>query len=196
MRLAPRWAAGLLAAWSQLALAHSPIEGIGKFYGGLLHPILVLPHAIALCAFALLVGQDGLRAMRGAYPPFMLLLALGLGLAGFEVAPALPASTLLLSAALLCGLLVVLQWPLPGWLLSALGGTLGLVVGMDSGVADLNRQETFGALLGCWLGAVIALIVIAGVVELLQRPWQKIAVRVLASWICASAMMALALALR
>lgn len=68
-----------------------------------------------------------------------------------------------------------------------------MLIGADSGVQGLSRQETFAALLGCWLGAVIALIVVAGVVELLQRPWQRIGVRVIGSWGVASSVLVLAL---
>ncbi|GAB3277471.1 HupE/UreJ family protein [Parahaliea aestuarii] len=196
--IAARWCLpALLALLPQLALAHSPIEGIGRFYGGLLHPVLVLPHALALLTFALLVGQCGVSAMRRAYPPFLLALAVGLTLAGFDMTFGLPSERLLLSSALLCGLLVVLQWKLPLLAFTVLGAILGAVVGLDSGVeAGLSRQETFAALLGCWLGATIGLIVIAGVVELARRPWQKVAIRIVASWVCASTLLVLALALR
>lgn len=182
----------------QLALAHSPIEGVGHFYGGLLHPLMVLPHALALLSFALLVGQCGVRAMRGAYPPFLVTLAIGLTLAGFRISPAgLPLETLLLGSAVLCGLLVALQWKLPRPIFTVPGALLGLVIGLDSGVADtLSRQQAFAALLGCWVGAAIALIVVAGVVEFMRRPWQRTGVRIIGSWTCASTLLVLALALR
>ena len=49
-----------------------------------------------------------------------------------------------------------------------LAGTLALLVGMDSGVPDMERRETLAALLGCWLGAVVLMVMVAGVAELLQ----------------------------
>lgn len=192
-----RWLVTGTALAPQLALAHSPIEGIGHFYGGLLHPVMVLPHALALLTFALLVGQCGVGAMRRAYPPFLLALAIGLTLAGFGVSPGLPVEQLLLLSSLLCGLLVALQWQLPLLVFTVLGAMLGMVMGLDSGVdAGLSRQQSFAALLGCWVGAAIALIVIAGLVELLRRPWQRIGVRIVGSWSCASTLLVLALALR
>ncbi|TXS95546.1 hypothetical protein FV139_06595 [Parahaliea maris] len=192
-----RWLLALGSLLPQLAFAHSPIEGIGHFYGGLLHPVMVLPHALALLTFALLVGQCGVSAMRRAYPPFLLTLALGLTLAGLEVSTGLPLEQLLLLSGLLCGLLVALQWKLPLLVFTVLGALLGLVIGLDSGVdVGLSRQQTFAALLGCWVGAAIALIVIAGLVELLRRPWQRIGIRIVGSWSCASTLLVLALALR
>lgn len=188
--------AAALAAAPFPVYAHSPIEGIGQFYGGLLHPLLVLPHALALGMFALLVGQRGLPAMRFAYPPFVLLLIVGLGLAGFGVTQEPPVERALLAIGLLCGLMVALEIAPPRAALAGLGAALALLVGADSGVDGLTRQQTFAALLGCWLGAVVLLIVIAGVAELAQRSWQRIAVRVAGSWGTASAVLVLALALR
>ena len=172
------------------------MPGIGEFYGGLLHPILVLPHFLVLLVFALLIGQSGVQAMRLAYPPFMLALLIGLFLAGFEIAPVLPSEKLLLTAATLCGLVVAAKRPPPGWILAVLSGIAALVIGMDSGVTGLDRRETFSALAGCWLGAVLLILVIAGVAEMARRPWQHVAVRVLGSWIAASAVLVLALTLR
>jgi urease accessory protein len=193
----PRWYfAATLAALPGSALAHSPMPGIGEFYGGMLHPVLVLSHLLALLVFALLVGQRGVRAMQITYPPFMLALCIGLFIAGFERQPALPNETLLLTLAMLLGLLVAAQRPPPEGLLSILGAALALLVGMDSGVPDLPRRETFAALLGCWLGATLLLVMFAGVTEMAQRNWQRIVVRVAGSWTTASAVLVLTLALR
>jgi len=67
---------------------------------------------------------------------------------------------------------------------------------MDSGVSGLSRRETFAALCGCWLGAVLLLILVAGVAEMAHRSWQRVALRVLGSWTAASGALVLALALR
>jgi urease accessory protein len=172
------------------------MPGIGRFYGGMLHPALVLSHALALLVFALLLGQRGVRGMRFGYPPFMLALLLGLSLAGFEVQPALPSETILLVLALACGLLVALQRAPPAPVLALLGALLALLIGMDSGMPGFSRRETFAALGGVWLGAVLLVILVAGVVEMARRHWQTVAVRVLGSWIAASSALVLALALR
>lgn len=176
--------------------AHSPIEGIGEFYGGMLHPLLVPAHALALLVYSLLVGQRGIRAMHLAYPAFMAALAVGLFMAGFSTSPALRSEILLLAVAAGCGLLVALQAPVPRFVFVPLGAALGVVMGADSGVTGLSRQQAFAALLGAWVGAVIGMILVAGIAELVRRPWQRVAVRVLGSWGSASAFLVLALALR
>jgi hydrogenase/urease accessory protein HupE len=184
------------AGTPQLALAHSPIEGIGHFYGGLLHPLMVLSHALALLLFALLVGQRGLRAMRFAYPPFLFALATGLVLAAFALPLGINSELILMCLAMTCGLLVVLQWSPPAVAFTLLGAAVGLVIGADTAMPGLSPRQTFAAMLGCWVGALLLLVVVAGLVELLRRPWQRIAVRVMASWGAACALLVLALAWR
>lgn len=188
--------AAALAAIPGTAFGHSPMAGIGEFYGGVLHPFVVLPHVLVLLVLALLIGQRGVRAMRFAYPPYMLALMVGLFIAGFEAQPALPFQEILLLLAMLCGLAVAAQRPPPASALAICAGVLALLVGMDSGVTDLNRQETFAALLGCWVGAVLLLLLVAGLAEAAQAAWQRVALRVVGSWTAASAALVLALAFR
>jgi len=134
--------------------------------------------------------------MRFAYPSFLTVLAVGLVLAGVDVSAGLSGELMLLAVTFVCGVLVALQVRLPFVLYAMLGAVLGVLIGLDSGVTDYTRQETFAALLGTWLGAAIALVGVAGVVELLVQPWPRVAVRVLGSWVTASALLVLALALR
>lgn len=192
---ASRLFAATLVALPGSALAHSPMAGIGEFYGGMLHPLMVLPHMLALLVFALLIGQSGVRAMQLTYPVFMLALTIGLFLAGFSVAPISMTEPVLLVTSTGCGLFVAAQRPPPVFVLALLAGILALLIGMDSGVTGLGRRETFATLLGCWLGAVLFLIVVAGIAELAQRSWQRVALRVLGSWTAASGALVLALAL-
>src|SRR6056297_2663516 len=125
----PRLLALLLLGVPGVVRAHSPIEGVGEFYGGMLHPLLVPAHALALLVYSLLVGQRGIRAMHLAYPAFMAALAVGLFAAGFSIAPALPSETLLLVLADCCGLLVALHAPVPLFMFVPLGAVLGVVMG-------------------------------------------------------------------
>ena len=188
--------ASLLLLAPTTAFGHSPMPGIGQFYGGLLHPMLVPAHLLALLALGLLIGQRGLPAMRIAYPLFAAMLLIGLVLAGFSPSPRQGAETALLVLAGICGLANALRIPAPGGLLAALAAATALVVGADSGVEDLNRQETFFAMFGACAGTCLVLIVVAGLAEMPRRDWQRILVRVLGSWCTASAIIVLAWALR
>jgi len=122
-------AACLLAA--PAAVAHSPIEGIGDFYGGILHPALVPAHLLALVSLGLLLGQLGLDAMRVGYAAFLPALIAGLVAAGAGVSIN-SLELWLLTGSLVCGLLVAVRVPLPGSLAAVLAGAVGLAVGLDS----------------------------------------------------------------
>ena len=191
-----RWLPALLLLAPGVALAHSPMPGIGYFYGGILHPALVPSHLVALVALGLLVGQRGLTAMRLAYPCFLLALVAGLILAGFSPEAPTSAETALLVLAGCCGLAVASQLTAHHALLALATLLTAFVIGADSGVADLDRRETFGAMLGAGVGACILFIAVAGLAEMPRRDWQRILIRVLGSWCAASAALVLALALR
>ncbi len=186
----------LLGLIPDVCEAHSPIEGIGHFYGGLAHPALVMPHLLLLLAFALLIGQNGIRAMRFGYPPFFLALAITLSCAGLQIGPdSATLQTALLVATIIAGILVAIGCRLNSPLLTLAAVLVAGLIGLDSGVEGLTRQQTFAALLGCWFGAGILVIVAAGAVELLHRDWQLIGVRIVGSWIAASGLLVLTLTL-
>ncbi|MFV0477307.1 MAG: HupE/UreJ family protein [Parahaliea sp.] len=177
------------------AFAHSPIEGVGYFYGGLLHPLMVLPHALLLLMLSLLVGQRGIQAMRYAYPAFLLSLLSGLLATAFKLT-IIPAQSLLLILAACFGLLVALKVTLAVHLTGLLAALAGLLIGMDSSVGELGRQQTFAAILGCWVGAAVILIIISGLVEIARQPWLSVGIRILGSWGLAMTMLVLALSFR
>ena len=81
--------------------AHMPIEGVGGFRGGLLHPLLVPAHGLSILALGLFIGPQQHRFVM--YGIFVVALAIGL----IAIAIALdetPAETVLLAAAALGGL--------------------------------------------------------------------------------------------
>ena len=65
----------------------------GDFYGGVLHPLTALEHALPILALGLLAGQQGERAARWLVLTFPLALLLGAVLA--TVTPLLPSMSLL-----------------------------------------------------------------------------------------------------
>lgn len=188
--------AALLLLAPGVALAHSPMPGVGSFYGGLLHPVMVPSHLITLVALGLLIGQRGLGAMRLTYPCFLVALTGGLIVAGWSPEAPGAAQTVLLALAGGCGLAVAFKLPAPRALLALVTVITAAVIGADSGITGLSRQETFGALLGAGAGACLLLLAVAGLAELPQREWQRIAVRVLGSWCAATAALVLALTLQ
>lgn len=194
---------GLLRRWRQAlaltaasiplpALAHGPVEGIGAFYAGLLHPLMVPSHALALVLLGLLLGQAGMAAMRRGYSGFLPGLLAGLGLAAFSLHMAVDLPLLVLAS--VSGLLVVCQWRLPlGTLYLLAGGAIGLLVGIDSGPDGGSPGQRLGALLGTGLGAFACLLLVGDLSERARRHWQRVLLRVLGSWGAAAALLVLAL---
>lgn len=193
--MTPLAVAGALLLLPGVALAHSPIPGIGGFYNGLLHPLLVPAHLLALVALGLWLGQQALPRIQGALLSFSLLLLAGLVLAGFAP-PGGGQTSLLLACALGLGLLVATASPLPRYAAAAVAGVVALLVGLDSAPEAGGMRARLIVLAGVGLGVHLLLLNVVALTSYAQKPWLKVGVRVLGSWSAASALMVLALALR
>jgi urease accessory protein len=182
----------LIAAWTQSAGAHAPIEGVGGFYGGLLHPILVPAHALGLLALGLFIARQESR--RGPILIFAAALVAGLGAIALAVGPT-PAEEILLANTVVIGTLVAIALPPPrpvGWLAAAVTGA---ALGLDSPPDEISIALATLALIGTGLAACIALALVIGLTARARRDWQRLGARILGSWIAASAMLVLAVRL-
>jgi len=201
-----RWAALLFVAWPALAWAHSPVPGLGRFYSGMLHPVLAPAALIALVALGLLIGQRGLANARLPVLAFLVAVALG-GVVGSQFglllgpelgpeagtqSPGLNVDALLLGLGLLVAGCVLTAWQPPPAALMALAGSVGALAGL--GLSDMAVSEgRWVVLAGTWLGAAFLALGVAAVAELARQAWQRIGLRVVASWLAASAMLVLGL---
>lgn len=112
------------------ALAHAPIKGIGTFYNGVLHPLLIPAHLLLVVGLGLLLGQHAPRLSR--YGWFAFVAAFWVGLAtGHMVGPNVP-QTAFLALALIAGLLVALELTLGVAFVVALAVAAGVAIGLDS----------------------------------------------------------------
>lgn len=185
-----RFLAGALLAWPTWALAHSPVPGLGRFYNGMLHPVLAPAALIALAALGVLIGQHGLTAVR----PLVLglLASLLAGLCAGSQWPGLSADTALLLLGLLTAACALAAWRPPAAGLVVLGCAIGITAGV--GLSDMaTGQGRWVVIAGTWLGAALLALGVAAVAELARHPWQHIALRVLASWLAASSVLVLGL---
>jgi hydrogenase/urease accessory protein HupE len=178
---ASRGAIALTLASPGLAMAHSPLAGSGRLLDGLLHPLMTLPHTLALLLFALLVGLHGSRVIRIACPPFLFSFAAGLLLAVFAIAVAVDSSIAVLALSSLAGLLAATAWSSPPVVITILAVLLGLMLGADHGLGGLSARQSFIAALGCWLGGLILVLSVAVVADFARRPWQRQTARTLAA---------------
>ena len=158
------------------------LEGIWQFF--------VPTHLLAVGALGLLIGQ-GRRAVLLA--PF----ALGLAAGALAIASAVretPAATALLAVAALAGILVVLAWT-SALLGTALAFAAGGAIALNSPPHALTIPAAIAMQAGAAVAAAAALALVAFIASRAERPWQQIGVRVVGSWITASAILVLALRL-
>lgn len=175
-----------------LAAAHGPIKGVNHFYNGLLHPLLVPSHVLLLVAVGLLLGQQGPKAHRSALLVFLVATTSGLVAAGFSIGDGV--EPLILGASLVVGLLVAASPTIGAHGCSLIGALAGAVVGLDSAQEALSGRAKLVALIGSAVGIHLILFYPMAFADYFdKKPWQRTAVRIIGSWVAASAILALAL---
>ena len=192
-RLIRRGAFVALCIVSQAAAAHGSLAGLGNFFSGVVHPLFEPAQLIALVALGLLIGQRGLPATQPAGLSFVLGALLGLLAAVLGAAP--NTDPFLLAGAGLIGLAVVTALPLPRAVCAVLAAGVGLGVGLASAPEAVAGSARFVMLLGSGVGVCVWMFNVVGLVHEAKRPWLRIGVRVVGSWIAASAVLVTTLAL-
>ena len=184
--------AGGLLLLASPALAHTPNERLGDFWGGFLHPLTTVEHLPAILALGILVGLQGATAARRALVALPVAFAVGSALAALAPVPEIIPIVNRLSFVVLGGL-VAGAWRLPLGLTLGIVGLAGLAHGWENaGAVPEGRQLLFGAG-GTAAATFLFTLVSAGVVTL-PAGWPRIAPRVLGSWIAAIGVLILALA--
>lgn len=168
------------------AAAHGVLQGVGDVYAGLLHPLVVPAEALALVAAALLLGASGRAACRAGLSALAAGLALGLALGQF--APPSLATPTLLAAAFLAAAPVTAGLRLPPPLAALIAALAGLAVGIDARPDPGALRPTLAAA-ATLLGAAAVAVIAAALVLGREHGWQRIALRVAASWITACAIL-------
>ena len=185
------WAAAFVLA-SEPALAHPPPLGVPGFFGGLLHPLFVPAHLMAALGLGILIGQQAPQWGRAAPATFIVALIAGLAVLTSGIVPRWAGEAVLLLA-LACGVLTALARPLPENAGCGLAAVTGIAIGLDSPPEVLSVRTANLMLIGTAFGGTVLLVVIVEIATRLATPWQRIAARVLGSWIAASAILVLAL---
>lgn len=183
-----------LALTATPALAHDVVPGVSGLTGGLLHPLLVPAHLMALAALGLFLGQQPRRTSAGLVAVFTASLIIGVIAIVSAVSPVYQGDVVLAVAAI-AGLLVALARPITALLSLPLIAIAGIVLMLDSVPHEMSMQTTFLALVGTVIAASIMITLVAEAGRALTRDWQRIGVRIVGSWIAASAILVLALRL-
>lgn len=195
---APRRAALLVlpALVPAKAWAHSQIQGMGEFSGGLIHPLLTPSHLLILLALGLWLGQQQPLRLRVPMAVFVLFSGAGLLLTPWIPLP-VAAQPWLAGMALAVALLVVAAARLPRSVLPPLFALGALAIGLDSTVEGAAPAKAAMTLLGTWLSVNLCILNFAYYVSLCpQRKWVQTGIRVAGSWIAAVCLLVLAFSLK
>jgi urease accessory protein len=174
------------------ALAHAPFDGVGGFYGGLLHPLLVPAHVLAIVGMGLLIAR---QAPSGRWL-FRIAFVLGLAAGFVAIASAyVPtyAGEALLALAFITGAWVAMACPLPPVVTGLLAAATGAAIALDSPPDVISVREAIVIQFGTFCGATLFIMALIEGASRLRLHWQLIGVRIIGSWIAASAILVLAL---
>ena len=189
----PVWLAALFVlALTALLGSHVEIADAEGFRAGLEHPFAVPAHVIALTACGLLAGQRDPGRHDALAVVFIAALIGGLAALALGVGET-PAGDVLVAAAAIAGLLVAIGRPLSMLLEFFVVAAIGAAIALDSPPEVVSLRTANVMLIGTGLGAAILAIVVAEIAAALTRDWQRIGLRVLGSWIAASAVLVLAM---
>jgi hypothetical protein len=168
-----------------------PIEALEGFWRGLMQPILMPSHALALAGLGLLIGRQRADRRVVLLGSFVLALIAGLGALALGVGET-PAGNILLAGVAISGAITALALALPTWSLVPIALVIGAALGLDSPPDVISLTAAYLMLIGAGLAATIGLGLVSEGSARLRRGWQLMGVRVLGSWAAASALLALA----
>ena len=165
------------------------------FQLGFWHFLQAPSHIIVLFGLGLLMGQQGSRVMRFGLLAFALTIIGGLLLTQL-VTLSWKHDIVLLILAIVIGVLLALRLKLPTWSSALLAAVAGILIGIDSApsmIPGMRAAMTYASLAGTALSTCLAVLIVGLPSLLLRSPLNGIILRVLGSWVSASALMVLVL---
>lgn len=176
-------------------LAHVPFAGLNELYNGLLHPVVVPAHLLLIISVGLFLGKQKSTSVGASLLVFGVFAFGGL-LLSVAVTNGI-GEQYLLSLAAIFGVLLAFNLKLPCVISLVIAAGSGFLLGLDSVQAVLTGKAKFFSLLGCGLGICFLFLYALAFSDYFDdRRWQKIGVRVVGSWVAASAILVLTLSLQ
>jgi urease accessory protein len=178
------------------AHAHLTVEGAGEIVSGALHPLMTPAHVLIILGLGLLLGQQVPLDLKMPMAVLACVSAAALALTATGRITGVY-QPMLVVIALCPALLVALEKKPPRGVMAALCAAAAAGVGLDSGIENASAVVVVKSLLGTW----ISLNVVAGYLAICVsnsdgRPWARVGIRVLGSWIIAIVFLVLAFSLR
>jgi urease accessory protein len=165
------------------------------FVAGLLHPLALPAHVLALLALGLVIAQQTAGTRYVSLAAFVSGAAVGLTAIAFGVGQT-PALDVLLATAFASGASAAIARPLPALACALLAAIAGVALALDSPPEAISIVVATATLVGTGLGASLALAIIVTGMNYLTRVrewnWARLGGRILSSWIAASAILVLA----
>ena len=193
------FSAALLAGGLNLPLAahaHTSVQGMGEFIGGLLHPVVTPSHLLVIIGLGMLAGRTSPPPMKRPMACFIPLTALALALTCTSWVKAVH-PVLLHGIGLILGALIASGKSPATAVTCGLFALAALALGFDSGPEVNGVAARVKALLGTGLGLIVLVYDVAIYVSLgAHTNWLKIALRILGAWMVAISVLMLAFALR
>lgn len=165
---------------------------IGGFVSGLTQ-VLFPTHLLVVVALGLLIGQ-GARNLPVQLTCLMLGLLIGSATIAFAIRET-PAANALLVLAAAAGLAVALAWTPPLVLVGVATALVGAGLALNTPPQALTIRVAIVEQIATALAVLVTLALVATIAGQAARQWQRIGVRVVGSWIAASAILVLALRL-
>ncbi len=166
---------------------------------GILHPLQTPSHIILILGLAFLLGQQNHLIKSHLKILFLTPFAVIIGFALNHYALLeLNTELILLSLALICGLLLVLRLKLPTFVTFILLAFSSVILGLDSSpvmIPGLGANSIYSWRLGAAITLILGIIVLSLPAYFLNRYWNGIILRVTGSWIATSAIFVLTLKL-
>nr|WP_299503184.1 HupE/UreJ family protein [uncultured Rhizobium sp.] len=176
------------------ANAHNPIEGIGTFYGYMLHTLIVPAHALLFAGTTLMIGQQKRSGARIGLAAFIIAFVVGLAISGAGSSGAVNEWQLLVGA-FMAGGAVSLGRQIPIVVLAPAVATAGLAIGLDSSPSGVPAEDAWLAFAGLLIGTASLGLVVTGLTVDPTKEWKRIGVRIAGSWIVAVSILVLSLPL-
>jgi hypothetical protein len=158
------------------------IDGLAQFF--------TPTHLLALVALGLWVGQQKMR-VRGIA---LAACALGLAAGSLAIAAAVretPAPLVLLGIAALTGIIVVLALALAPFVGYAMSLATGAALALNSPPQAIAISSAIAAQFATGIAALVTLAAGMLIAAKAERPWERFGIRILGSWVAASAILAL-----
>ena len=189
IRYWPLWASLAVVLCPSNAEAHLVTTGLGPVYDGISHLALSPEVWVPVLALALFAGLRGAAA--GRLTLFLLPVAWLVGtLVGCRTETA-PFASISAISFLVPGALVAADLRLKRGTVATIAVVLGLCDGCLNGMAIQPTHSGSLDLIGAVAALFVAVAIVAAFVIWLKRPWMRVAVRVVGSWITATGLLLL-----